>query len=203
MFESVNQGPQTIPESENEYPEFDKEKAQQLRDEYNVGERHNESDENEESSDYDPKDWVSFEAKIKSPEEKAIFRENMGQLDKRTRNYLRNLPSNIDQIFGAGSEGRSIMNMVQDKIIKQTIDGAYNLNTPPNANEGAWNLYLNNSGELYDRQLAAGYRKEDGQKSIPNPPDNDGDSGNSTPIDKPTINTKVTPPDDFAGFPQW
>jgi len=105
----------------------------------------------------DKNDWASFECKIKSPEDIAAFRENMGRLDDRTQNYLKELPGNIDKIFGVGEKGTEMSYKVQSEIIDNTIAGRYisSMQDEDGDFENEYNLYLADNGDLYDTKIDA------------------------------------------------
>lgn len=107
---------------------------------------------------YASEDWVAFEANIKNPEESAAFKENIGHLDKRTRDFLRNLPANIDQIFGVNKESYEMLNKVQSTIIRKGVAGSYNLGEHDGKD---FSLYLTNDGKLYAGSQAANAREND------------------------------------------
>lgn len=116
------------------------------------------SEKAETDNGYTSESWASFEVRTKNPEETTTFQENMSRLDKRTRNFLNNLPGNIDQIFGVNSKSYEMLNKIQSEIISRTIAGSYNHGEHNGEN---LNLYMNNEGALYNGIQAADARKKD------------------------------------------
>ena len=120
------------------------------------------SEKSEIPNNYNPDDWVGFETRIKNPEEKAAFEKNIGQLDKRTQEYLRELPGNIDCIFGVNEKSYEMLNKVLSKIIDKTISGSYNQGERNGKN---FNLYIDDNGALYNGVQAGDARENDAAKN--------------------------------------
>ena len=125
-----------------------------------------------ETDTYSPNDWVSFEARTRNENDKLKFRENMERIDDNVQNYLRNLPGNIDQIFGVNSKSYEMLNRVQARIIGEVVDGSWNRGDEYGIdNASGWhNLYLSNSGGLYLNELAKKYEKQDAEPDTDDSP---------------------------------